>query len=299
MTNNAVLLRHLERETRARKEAENISEKKIFELYTVNCHLEELLIKQRKIRRDLNKRTLDLANEQRWKERLIKSNRELEQFAYIVSHDLKAPLRGIKHLASWIVEDCKDKLDDESKRHLELLSQRTRLMSDLIDGILQYSRAGRVDLEVSDVDTKALLAEVIDTLNPSKKFVITVAKNLPVFKTVGIILSQVFSNLISNSIKHHQSDAGIIELGVHDMGPYYKFFVADDGPGIDPKYFETIFDIFQTLQSKDESDSTGIGLTIVKKLVESQGGTVTLESAEGKGCTFYFTWPKVPEESIG
>ncbi len=236
----------------------------------------------------------DITKQKRLEDKLIKSNQELEQFAYIASHDLKAPLRAIERLSSWIEEDCEATLDEKSKENLALLRKRVSRMSKLIDGILNYSRAGRIDLDIDFVNTRELLLDVVDGLNPSKQFTICYAENLPNFNTEKVQLSQVFSNLLSNSIKHHHRNTGLIEIGVQDLGEFYEFSVADDGPGIEPEYFEKIFQIFQTLQSKDVVDSTGIGLSIVKKIVEFQGGEVTLSSIKGKGTTFRFTWPKRP-----
>lgn len=234
----------------------------------------------------------DITQSKLTEEQLLKSNEELEQFAYITSHDLKAPLRAIERLSSWIEEDCRDSLDEKSKANLTLLRQRVDRMTGLIDGILQYSRAGRTDLDIHLVDTKKLLHEIIDSINPSKQFIFHFSDNLPVFKTAKIPLSLVFSNLITNSIKHHHRTTGTLDIGVETREEFYDFYVTDDGPGIESIYFEKIFQIFQTLQSKDEVESTGIGLSIVKKIVESQGGRITLQSTLGKGSTFRFTWPK-------
>lgn len=228
-------------------------------------------------------------------EQLIKTNNELEQFAYIASHDLKAPLRAIERLSGWIEEDNADKLDSQSKKNLTLLRKRTLRMSNLIDGILQYSRAGRADWDIELVDIKKLIKDVIDNLNPSKKFIIQYPENPPVFQASKIQLEQVLSNLIDNSIKHHHKESGTIEIDVQNSGNYYKFMVKDDGPGIEPEYFEKIFEIFQTLKSRDTMEATGIGLSIVKKIVESQGGKISVESTVGKGSTFSFTWPKYPK----
>ena len=234
----------------------------------------------------------DITKQKILEEQLVKSNQELEQFAYIASHDLKAPLRAIERLASWIEEDSADQLDKKSKANLVLLRQRVNRMSNLISGILQYSRTGHINLQIHSVNTKHLLQGIIDTLNQSKKFNINYADNLPTFDTDDIRLGQVLSNLIDNSIKHHNHETGHIKIGVRDLGSFYEFFVKDDGPGIAPEYHQKIFQIFQTLKSRDEFESTGIGLSIVKKIVESQGGKITVDSAEGTGATFYFTWPK-------
>ncbi len=153
----------------------------------------------------------DITESKLMEEQLIKTNQELEQFAYVASHDLKAPLRAIERLSSWIEEDNVGKLDPKSNENLKLLRQRTNRMSNLIDGILQYSRAGRVYLDVHEVDSNELVKEVIDSLNPSKKFEIRY-KNLPKLPAAKVPLSQVFSNLINNSMKHYEGSHGVIEI---------------------------------------------------------------------------------------
>lgn len=240
----------------------------------------------------------DITQEKEIEAQLIKTNQELEQFAYIASHDLKAPLRAIERLASWIEEDNEDKLDEESKKNLHLLRQRINRMANLIDGILQYSRAGRVDLEIHLVDIKEVLEEVIDTLNPDDKFKIIYPEKLPVFKTAKVPLSQVFSNLINNGIKHHDKSEGTIRIEFSELDKFYEFRVIDDGPGIEPEYFDKIFVIFQTLKSRDEFEATGIGLSIVKKIIESQGGKISVYSKLNEGTTFCFTWPIIPNHPL-
>ncbi|HAT6830697.1 TPA: PAS domain S-box protein [Legionella pneumophila subsp. pneumophila] len=238
----------------------------------------------------------DITEIKEFEEKLIKSNQDLEEFSYIISHDLKAPLRAIIQLATWIEEDCGNKLDPLSRKNLQLLRERTRRMSGMIDGLLQYARAGRVNMEVEWVDTKELIQEIIDILNHDEQFAIIIHGSMPQLPTAKLLLSQVFSNLIANSMKHHHCKTGTIEIGVLDKGTFYEFFVADDGPGIEPVYFEKIFRIFQTLKSKDEAETTGIGLTIVKKIVESQNGKIEVDSELGKGARFSFTWPKAPHQ---
>lgn len=234
----------------------------------------------------------DITNEQLLKEQLIKSNQELEQFVYITSHDLKAPLRAIERLSEWILEDCGESLTGSCKENFTLIRQRVFRMFNLIDGILQYSKAGFTELDIDTVDVNAMIQEISDDLDPDKKFTIIYSQKLPVFQTTKILLMHVFFNLVSNSMKHHHHGKGTIEIGVKDLGLYYEFYVSDDGPGIDPQYFEKIFQIFQTLRSRDELESTGIGLSISKKLVESQGGKMSVESVKGNGSVFHFTWPK-------
>ncbi|WP_259331284.1 PAS domain-containing sensor histidine kinase [Legionella bozemanae] len=234
----------------------------------------------------------DITEAKRIEDQLLKTNEELEQFAYIASHDLKAPLRAIERLATWLEEDNADKLDDKSKEHLALLRQRTLRLANLIDGILQYSRAGRLDLNVERVNTKEILKDIIENLNPEGRFKIQYPKRLPIFKTAKIPLIQVFSNILGNSFKHHHREKGTIKIEVDTLGAFYLFTIKDDGPGIAPEFFNKIFVVFQTLKSRDELESTGIGLSIVKKIVESQGGKVMVQSQVGHGTTMSFTWPK-------
>jgi len=219
------------------------------------------------------------------------SNKELEQFAYIASHDLKAPLRAIANLSQWIEEDLEEVMTDDTRKQMSLLRSRVLRMEGLINGILQYSRIGHIDAGCESVDVSALLLEIIDGLAVPKGFVIDIAPNMPVFETVRVPLSQIFANLLSNAIKyHHQPDQGHIQISVREVDDkYYEFCVSDDGPGIAPKYHEKVFGIFQTLNARDDVESTGVGLSIVKKIVETQGGEIKLDSAEGEGSSFCFS----------
>ncbi|MEO5579355.1 MAG: PAS domain S-box protein, partial [Gemmatimonadaceae bacterium] len=223
---------------------------------------------------------------------LARSNQELDQFAYVASHDLKAPLRGIANLSQWIEEDLGDRLAGESKGQMELLRGRVHRMEALIDGILQYSRAGRVKARPENVDTGALVAEAIELLAASRHVAIDVMPGMPVISTERIPLQQVFLNLVGNAIKHTGRTDPKIEIGWFDTGEMVEFFVRDNGQGIAPQYHERIFGIFQTLEARDKVEGTGIGLSVVKKMVESKGGRVWLVSDVGQGATFHFTWPK-------
>ncbi len=219
-------------------------------------------------------------------------NSELDQFAYVTSHDLKAPLRGIANLAQWVEEDLGDNASEDIRKHLELLRGRVQRMEALIDGILQFSRVGRSRGAIEHVDVRELLDDVIDLLAPPSNVAFTIATNLPTIKTERLLLQQVFANLIGNAIKHNSDrDLDIrISAKLHDS--MYIFAVADNGTGIAPQYHERIFGIFQTLAPRDKVEGSGLGLAMIKKIVEHHRGQVWLESEEGKGATFYFTWPK-------
>jgi PAS domain S-box-containing protein len=222
---------------------------------------------------------------------LERSNRELDQFAYVTSHDLKAPLRGIANLAQWIEEDLPGEAPDEVREHLDLLKGRVHRMEGLIDGILQYSRAGRVRGEVEQVDTGALLNDVIDLLDPPEGVEVEVPGEMPLLRTERLPLQQVFLNLVGNAAKYVGRDDGRIRVEVRKSNGMYEFSVSDNGPGIAPQYHDRIFGIFQTLEARDKVEGTGIGLSLVKKIVEYRGGRVWVESEEGAGATFRFTWP--------
>jgi len=218
--------------------------------------------------------------------------KELEQFAYVTSHDLKAPLRGIANLAAWLQEDLKDKLTFATREQLDLLRDRVQRMHELIEGLLEYSRIGQTERSIEKVDVGDLLAEIIDSISPPPGFVIDIATDMPVLQTGRLQLYQVFSNLIGNAIKHNNAGQGHVWVKAADQGRFHEFTVADDGPGIAPEYHDKAFMMFQTLEARDVGSNTGIGLALVKKIVQDHGGSITLDSAEGRGATFRFTWPK-------
>ena len=219
------------------------------------------------------------------------ANNELNDFAYIVSHDLKAPLRAIGSLSQWLYSDYKDKFDHEGKAQLDLLVNRVYRMQNLIDGILEYSRVGRIQKEKVTIDPNLLLREIIDSLSPPSHIRIVIDRPLPLIHYEKTSIRQVFSNLIGNAIKYMDKPEGELHIGCEQDGNYWKFFVQDNGPGIDKKYYDLIFQIFQTLNARDTIESTGIGLSIVKKIIETYCGKVWIESELGKGSTFYFTIP--------
>jgi PAS domain S-box-containing protein len=226
-------------------------------------------------------------------QQLQERNQELDRFVSIAAHDLKAPLRAISNLSEWIEEDLKEQIPGENPQ-LQLLRQRVKRMDALIDGLLRYSRAGRAELATETVDVGELLSETIDSLAPPAGFRIKIATPMPILDTKRLLLSQVFANLISNAIKHHNRVDGQIEITAADLGDRDRFSVIDDGPGIPVgESQKQIFEIFQTLNSPaDSTENTGIGLALVKKIVEGEGGKIWLDSECTQGCRFCFTWLK-------
>lgn len=223
---------------------------------------------------------------------LSKRNQELDQFAYVASHDLKAPLRAIANLSQWLEDDLSGNLNPENQRQLELLRVRVFRMEALINGLLEYSRIGRIESTNEKVDVGKLLNEIIDLLAPPANFIIEIISPMPILTTQKLPITQVFHNLIGNAIKHHPRQDGKIIISVRDKGRFYEFSISDDGYGIAPEYHQKIFSIFQTLEARDKKESTGMGLAIVKKILENHDGNIWIDSQLGEGSTFSFNWLK-------
>jgi PAS domain S-box-containing protein len=225
---------------------------------------------------------------------LTRSNRDLEDFAYIASHDLKTPLGGIKSAALWLQEDLHD-LSDESRKLLGLMRSRINRMEKLLDDLLTYSQVGRTDTAASESKLTDIFASIIEVLNPPAHIQVRLEGELPVTVTASAQLEQVLRNLINNAIKHHDKQNGEVILSGKRMGDFVEFVVRDDGPGILPQFHDKIFQLFQTLKRRDEVEGTGMGLAIVKKLVERQNCRITVHSqGNGAGTQFRFQWPILP-----
>ncbi|WP_181306583.1 ATP-binding protein [Rufibacter sp. XAAS-G3-1] len=244
--------------------------------------------------RSLNKMARQLQNSFN---HLTKTNNELDQFAYVVSHDLKAPLRAINNLAEWIAEDL---VTDEPdiKKNLSILRSRVHRMENLINGILAYSKVGKQVLPSTSFSAQEVVKETLENLSPPDTFRIHTPAVLPTITGERTLFYQVMSNLLSNAFKYHHTQHGNIEIRAKVLPDFYQFEVQDDGPGIPKEYQAKVFGIFQTMEARDVKESTGVGLSIVKKIVEEKGGQVWIESEKGQGTTFLFTWPKVPVTSL-
>lgn len=224
-------------------------------------------------------------------DKLERANVDLDSFAYAASHDLRAPLRGVAHLSEFITEDIEgvEGISPETRDNLALLRRRVQRLDNLLMSLLEYSRVGRVDDEPEDVDVEQLVREVVDLLAVPESFDVQI-DDLPVITTPRAPLQRVFVHLIGNAIKHHDREEGTVHIG-HSMTAQYEVFtVTDDGPGIPPELQEKAFKIFATLKRRDEIEGSGMGLALIKKIVESVGGQLNLES-KGRGCRFIVRWP--------
>jgi signal transduction histidine kinase len=223
---------------------------------------------------------------------LTRSNQDLEDFAYVASHDLKAPLRGIDSAAKWLEEDLQGSLSEETRKLLGLMRNRIDRMERLLDDLLDYSRAGRSDATIRETHVGEMIENIVGVLNPPPHIKVRIQGELPVIATANGQLEQVLRNLINNAIKHHDKETGEVVIAGDLRGDVVEFSVRDDGPGIRPEYHEKIFKLFQTLKRRDEVEGSGMGLAIVKKLVEQQNGTITVHSqGDGRGTEFRFEWP--------
>lgn len=294
------------------------------ELFEANSKLREDAKNQKKIIKSLNyvvrvlklkpfdnedemSKTVDLTNfieEQskeilrvnRQREDLLKNlafkNEELNNYAHIVSHDLKSPLRSIDSLINWVLEDNNNGLNKESKIHLDLILKNVEKMDALISGILHYSTIDKAELDSYEVDTHYLVSELREILFVPKNVKLSIKKNLPIILGDKFRLQQLFQNLIQNAIKSiNEKEEGFVEVGVEDRHNDWEFYVKDNGEGISEQYFKKIFKIFEKIN--DNQNTAGIGLAIVKRIVDFYGGKIWLESQVSVGTTFYFTIPKV------
>jgi PAS domain S-box-containing protein len=236
------------------------------------------------------RRKIELEKEQQRQE-LARSNADLEEFAYAASHDLKAPLRAIAHLVQWIGEDIAPTASAETLENLKLLQGRATRLQMLLDGLLAYSRVGHTHPSIEEVDIATMVREVAEMLAPPPGFVIACEGTMATIYTHRVSIQVVLQNLIGNALKHHDRNEGRVTVSVRQIDSATQFCITDDGPGIEPRFHDRIFTIFQTLASRDDVESSGIGLAIVRKKVLAHGGRIWIESAPpARGSTFAFTW---------
>lgn len=211
-----------------------------------------------------------------------------------VSHDLKAPLRAIYSLSEWILEDLTI-VSAETNSNFKLLQRKILRMENLINGILEYSHIGATNIELEKVNSHKMVEEIVETIVPNEGFEVTIGNNFPIISTEKILMQQVFSNLISNAVKYNDKPIGKIECTYTSLPYFHQFTIKDNGPGIPEKYQGKVFGVFQTILARDIKESTGIGLSIVKKIIEGKLGNIHIESEECNGASFVFTIPKKPK----
>ena len=230
---------------------------------------------------------------------LQRSNRDLEQFAYVASHDLKSPLRAVEVIIEWLRDDLEEYQEGDVQENLDLLSQRTGRLARLLDDLLDYSRAGRKVGDISDINLTEFVEDIAVLIGPPEGMQIRAQQDMPNLKTHHAALETVIRNLVSNAIKHHPDPAnGQIDVSCQDLGDQLQFSVTDDGPGIPAEYAEKVFKMFQTLKPRDDTEGSGMGLAIVQRITDWQGGNVWFEDGPGgKGVTFHFTWNKAAVET--
>ena len=248
------------------------------------------LVTLRETEQELEKLNEDLESAVR---DLSHANKELQEFAHIAAHDLKTPLRAIGTLADWLLRDYADKFDEQGEQKIRLLVAKAVQMSALIDDILRYSRLGHDVTNRQQIDLNPVLSEVIAGVDPPEHIEITIQNELPVLICEKTHIIQIFQNLLSNAVKYMDKPEGQIKIGCVERDGFWEFSVTDNGPGIEKRHFERIFKLFHTLSASDGVENTGIGLSIVKKIVELNGGSVRVESELGKGSTFVFTISKL------
>lgn len=243
------------------------------------------------LNRQINKQKMLISQLNLTNLELQRSNTDLESFAYIASHDLRSPLRAIYQLASWLKEDLEGKIDTNDLSHLYLMHSRINRMERLLDDLLAFSRAGARESFWEMTDINVLISNVFETLNVNQLFSLNIEAPLPVIEINRIPLEQIFLNLINNAIKHHDKGTGQITVKYSALGQLHQFEIADDGPGIPSEFTDIVFTMFKTLRPRDEVEGSGMGLAIVKKIVESCGCSIRLVKNTPRGARFIFTWP--------
>ncbi len=242
------------------------------------------------IEEDITEKKIMEAHKEELLTSLERSNNELEDYAQIVSHDLKSPLRSINSLIAWIKEDNIDKLSEETEQYLGMIEGKIEKMDHLIQGILTYSKIDKTDIKSEKVNTHEIVSNIVGIIDIPKNIKVSVNNTLPVIKADRFRIQQLFQNLIGNAVSYIDKPEGLVEIGAEQSDDCNVFFVKDNGPGIAKKNQEKIFKIFQSLTNNEKS--TGLGLSIVKKITEKYNGAIWLESEVGKGTTFYIKLPK-------
>jgi signal transduction histidine kinase len=277
-----------------------INHSSVFDVSQRKSYEKELLIAKRtaedqnKLINEINEKLLASEEELKSKIEKVKTlNEYLNQYAHAVSHDLKSPLRSIHTLISWIQEDSEKEFSGQTQEHLNRIRDKVEKMDNLIQGILTYSKVEVHKRAVEKIDLNEVVRNTVEAIYIPKNITVTITNALPTIETNSFIMHQLFQNLISNAVNYNDKKKGVIEIASTQSAKYYIFSVKDNGIGIDIKYQEKIFQIFESYTKN--AQSTGIGLAIVKKIVDQYNGKIWLESQEGIGTTFYIKMPKKHE----
>ncbi|WP_369049430.1 ATP-binding protein [Tenacibaculum sp. UWU-22] len=242
----------------------------------------------------IDNQTKEIVKINKQREKLVKDlayqNEELSDYAHMVSHDLKSPLRSIDALTTWLKQDYQNKLDDEGKKLIDQIRGNVEKMEVLITGILEYSTIGKTELKQYDVDLNILIQNILDLLYVPENITVNIKNKLPIIKGDSYRLQQLFQNLIDNAVKYNDKPKGKVEIGALELKTHWQFYVKDNGKGIDESYFERIFKTFESLEKN--TTSSGIGLSIAKKIIDLYQGRIWLQSIPNKGTTFYFSIKK-------
>ncbi|MBO6838404.1 MAG: hypothetical protein JJ881_19725 [Alphaproteobacteria bacterium] len=223
---------------------------------------------------------------------LQRSNEDLESFAYTASHDLRAPLRGIGNLIGWIREDLGDKVDEDAESKFSLMTDRVQRMERMLEDLLQYSRIGRTDMQEVEFQPEQKIREAFDLLNAEQRFELEIPDPLPTLSGTPIAFQQVVANVIGNAIKHHDGETGRIRVYSTRQDAFVRITIADDGSGIPKQYRERVFALFQTLKSRDSVEGSGMGLAIVRRVLDVAGGKVSITGNDhGRGASVHIDWP--------
>jgi light-regulated signal transduction histidine kinase (bacteriophytochrome) len=223
---------------------------------------------------------------------LSQSNRQLNEFAHLAAHDLKTPLRGISTLAQWLAADYRDKFDEQGRRQIDLLIRRAMRLDKLLDAILQYSTLSRSRQSERPTNLNVIIDEIITEMKCPPNIKMTFKNKLPVLVCDENHIRQVLYNLIDNAVKFMDKPEGLVVIDCTEKERFWEISVCDNGPGIEPQHYEKIWTLFQTLDIRDKTENAGVGLTLVRKIVELYEGKCWLKSEVGRGSTFYFTMPK-------
>jgi len=221
---------------------------------------------------------------------LERQNQELNNYTHLVSHDLKSPLQSIDALSTWLKEDYNELLDENGKETINLIRNNVEKMDHLVKGILKYSTIGTIGHNFYDVNLQQTVQKIMDFMEVPENFTISIPQELPTIKGDNFRLEELFRNLLRNAIKYNDKPKGEVTIGYTDKGEFWEFYVKDNGKGIEEKYFDKVFVAFQKLENHYKS--TGIGLSIVKKIIELYDGEIWIESTPNLGTTFYFTLKK-------